>query len=534
MPARAIDIIDLMEEGYLPKELPPVFTSSILSKFIETNFSELLNNITQLSFTSMACTFNYLHSSMNRRLLSIPNPLSQAQVSYQICENWPEILSITNSSPYSLTKPTQDSEQKRAVSPAIGFHLHSTERSRVRLNAKYILKIDVAKFYQSIYTHSIPWVMHGKEHSKKNKNGSSFFGNKLDLALRNGQDKQTIGIPIGPDTSFVIAETILSKIDRELFEETKLQGIRFIDDYEISCPNLSAAESFLSRFDRILSDYELRVNYDKVKFIESPAEIESSWVSELIFCKLITNSSREQYHSLANYFNTAFKLAKLFPRESVLKFALGRLFRIPIFEENKLFAFNMILNCVINEPYTLNNAMRLFKSRFHESGSFPSIDYSENLRVALSFLIDKCCATNQSSEIAWALWCSIAFDIRIDSKIINSINFDNDAVVALLLLDYQDRGLSIEKIDFSKIKKFVNQEGLKGPLWLLSYEAAVKGWISPSSTGMFNLNDTFKLMKASNVYFYDNITKPLRLIGDLPDIEEEYRRDEEQDLGYPW
>jgi hypothetical protein len=37
----------------------------------------------------------------------------------------------------------------------------------VRYAARYVLKTDVARFYHSIYTHSIPWVIHGKAAAKK-------------------------------------------------------------------------------------------------------------------------------------------------------------------------------------------------------------------------------------------------------------------------------------------------------------------------------------------------------------------------------
>ena len=72
-----------------------------------------------------------------------------------------------------------------------------------------MLTTDLSRFFPTIYTHSVPWAFHSKSVAKKNKNPTlKYFGNLLDLALRQAQDGQTIGIPIGPDTSHMIAEAI--------------------------------------------------------------------------------------------------------------------------------------------------------------------------------------------------------------------------------------------------------------------------------------------------------------------------------------
>jgi hypothetical protein len=89
-------------------------------------------------------------------------------------------------------------------------------RARSRTASRYLLATDLSQFYPSIYTHSIPWALHTKSVAKAKPNDYSLLGNVLDLAMRNGQDKQTIGIPIGPDTSLVIAEAILSSVDVQL------------------------------------------------------------------------------------------------------------------------------------------------------------------------------------------------------------------------------------------------------------------------------------------------------------------------------
>ena len=82
----------------------------------------------------------------------------------------------------------------------------------------------------SLYTHSIPWALYGKAASKAalatKSRSRRRFGDKLDAALQCMNHGQTNGIPIGPDTSLVVAELVLSAVDVTLNENRVLSGFR--------------------------------------------------------------------------------------------------------------------------------------------------------------------------------------------------------------------------------------------------------------------------------------------------------------------
>jgi hypothetical protein len=101
----------------------------------------------------------------------------------------------------------------------------------LRSRSRYVIQTDISRFYQSIYTHSIPWALHGKAAAKANRS-RRLIGNTLDKLVREGQDRQTIGVPIGPDTSLIIAEIILSSVDEALKRKRLKNGLRYIDDYD--------------------------------------------------------------------------------------------------------------------------------------------------------------------------------------------------------------------------------------------------------------------------------------------------------------
>ena len=50
----------------------------------------------------------------------------------------------------------------RALQPALRLGELPKLRPRRWRGARYILKTDISQFYPSVYTHSIPWALHGK------------------------------------------------------------------------------------------------------------------------------------------------------------------------------------------------------------------------------------------------------------------------------------------------------------------------------------------------------------------------------------
>ena len=75
----------------------------------------------------------------------------------------------------------------------------------------------------------------------------ALLGNRLDLWLRESQDRQTGGIPIGPDTSFIIGEVIGTALDLSLQSKLpSIRGTRSIDDYYLYFSTLSDAERGLA------------------------------------------------------------------------------------------------------------------------------------------------------------------------------------------------------------------------------------------------------------------------------------------------
>ena len=87
-------------------------------------------------------------------------------------------------------------------------------------NKRYIT--DVQNFYHSIYTHSIEWMLDGKDNAKRNigvNNWKNYtFGKSLDKLIQNSQSGETHGLPTGNLITRIIAEVYMCKFDEILLD----------------------------------------------------------------------------------------------------------------------------------------------------------------------------------------------------------------------------------------------------------------------------------------------------------------------------
>ena len=217
-----MDTKSLVSFGFFPKELPPPFTTTNLGEYFTNNKQTAAQLRKQL--VTQPAIHDLARPGGQRRRLQIPNPFNYYRVCSLIEKHSDLINKHLRQSIYTLSLPVADPNARRALKPQAEGIEQGIRRAAVRSGARFSLKADIARFYGSIYTNSIVWALEGKNRAKV-KAGSP--ANQLYEALRDLQDGQTIGIPIGPDASLVIAEIIACAID-QILAEHNLVGMRFM------------------------------------------------------------------------------------------------------------------------------------------------------------------------------------------------------------------------------------------------------------------------------------------------------------------
>ena len=109
------------------------------------------------------------------------------------------------------------------------------------------------------------------------------FGNRLDFLFRQAQEGQTIGLPVGPDTSRVTAEILLSAVDRnflERYRNRKPTYLRHVDDYWIGGNWVEECERHLQNLRAALREFELDLNDLKTRIVSANSTLGDSWPSD--------------------------------------------------------------------------------------------------------------------------------------------------------------------------------------------------------------------------------------------------------------
>lgn len=496
-----MDILEkMLSYGYFPKELPPRFTSLSFSLAMTNIFSTVPASFNDGKFITKSITHNVARKGSLRRKLGIPNPINFYRISKVIHENWMEIETIINSSHLSMTTPVHSAEVSgRAFSSKKSLNELPDLHANIRSQFKFILKTDVSRFYHSIYTHSIAWACHTKEIAKSNHR-NTLYGNLLDKVCRDAQDQQTIGLPIGPDSSLVIAELILSNIDRQLQLRGIKNGFRYIDDYYLGFNSLSEAEGAIAVLQEQLTQYELALNPLKTEIISLPLSFEDLLISE-IRTFVLRNDLDAQRSDIIFYFNKVFTAAKNTPEESIIKYAVARLFPVDIHEKNYKLFENYLLQCVMSDASAIKYvANHLLKYKY--------LGYGQDLIKLKSVL--RTIMLNESvhvhgNEISYCLYVCLLFRFELEVDVVTTLSTIRDPFVAILLCDCYDNGLVPFNVDFSFYESLMITEELKGDMWVFVYEMLYREWFSPAQmiNPIIDL-EQFKFMKNNSVSFYQN------------------------------
>jgi hypothetical protein len=519
-----------VKRGMLPKELPPNFTSEL--------YARALNTATTPPFATDKTWVHLTQHSLARasgvrRVLSIPNPIGHYRISAEIALRWPRLRQHFARSTWSRSLPTLRPQNQRAAGPRVSGDTTVYEKARCRATARYLLRADVAEFYRSMYTHSIPWALEGKDYVKSVlRNTSVLWSSALDTATQRGQSGQTNGIPCGPDTSFILGEILLSAVDFELQRKLPfVRGYRYYDDYELAVGTLGEAEEGLNYLQNELERLDLQLNSTKTKIIELPlvAEGSISWVKA--FPASLINSNLQD--GLLEFYRRVFEHRQADPASQVVSLAISRMPERNWSEANWELAQDLMSQAVISDTGAMHQYVRsLVKLRVKRD----IVPDPERLTECLSQVILRHAPLGHGSEVAWALWACMAFEIKLPEKCGQAISEMHDDIVALLALELESRGGFQHPINKSRWESWMNRDQLRNEHWLVAYEAYERGWLPSSNGSDYIASDTdFNWLRNNGVRFTKQFRKPtmrtlkeIRLIRNGYDFDDDYDNDDDE------
>ncbi len=489
----------LLRKGYLPQEIPALFTSKIFADFIDNTqplpakFSDNKAKWTQ------QVDHNLLRVGGARRRLGVPNPVNFYRIAKVFEDNKADLELAWNESDMSCTKPNTTQSAYRAISPENS--IRSEARTKCRSGARYMLKADIAQFYPSLYTHSIPWRLHTKAVAKQNRS-HNLFGNKLDAELQASNFGQTKGIAIGPDTSLGIAELMLSKIDAELKANSNMiSGCRFIDDMEFSFASYQDAQHALATLETLLLEYDLQLNLNKTEIIALPDTIESKYVSELR--NMIPESNTKSKTQWIDYFNKAFELQKEYPKDGVIRYAVAACRNCVLDDRNWDIAQHLLWQSAMSDPGVIKYVIDILLFNITPALGLKQIDLNLAARVLNDIIVQSSNASHHS-EVFWALLSFTLLGINVPQSSIDCIFQTNDDFVAILACLAQELELIDPALESDLWKSWIVQDAFYSEHWLFVYEAYFNGWYTTEvNNSSIDTIGECNVMKNSQVTFID-------------------------------
>ena len=498
-PRRKPTLESLLARGYFPRELPPPFTTRDFAAFAVNHVGGWPAKWTQ------CVRHNLARPGGLRRPLGIPNPRAFFRLADLLVSSWATVRAHTWRSDLSASRPYVMTKSHREIIPRYRYGELPRLRALTRRGGRYLLSTDIAQCYSSLYTHSIPWALHGKAASKAAlvtpSRGRHRLGNKIDAELQRMNDGQTNGIPIGPDTSLVVAELVLSAVDAVLQQNAVLSGFRYVDDYELVFPTQSAAEEAMAAIQNTLNDFGLILNPRKTFIQELPRSLNNRWAIELSRFPVRGNDHPvAQRDDIVSLFSIAFDAFSTDSGSAALQYAISRVRNVPLHKHAWPTFQNCLLNAATADASTLRWVLDAIVAPHKPAGHLVE---KEAFADTCSSIIRRHAPQGHGSEVSWVLWGCLALDVTLNGSVSQLIGQMDDDVVALLALQCEES----EVLPAGSLNRQLWATSVAAPNaadsdhWLLAYEGHVKGWLpNPDLT----TDPIFGPMLRAGVSFFDS------------------------------
>ncbi len=500
-----IDLIDaedvytaLLGYGMFADKLPPCFSSNFLLDFdFKTNGSK---RCAHASISYMATR----NKGISRQL-AIPHPESHMHLCKTIEKYWTSINEHIGKpkTKFNFCHVRKIKGKKHIFEMSYeGWEKWKKEECEQDycLGCEYVVKADISTCFPSIYTHSIPWAIQGKDEAKekrfptnrKNKDEKSHWSNNLDRDVRNCNDSQTNGLLIGPHTSNIVSEIILTSVDYILQEKGFKKVIRYIDDYTYFAEDENNANNFLKTLELALKEYELLLNQKKTSICTLIEYHESVWTQKLNQFNF-PDKEKIGFNSINAYLNLAISIAKDYDDFAPVNYAIKVISKKSLSDRAKKLYVKKILSLSLLYPYLiplLEGFVLIFASNQQQS-----------IKVFLPLLFRQSIERGQTDALSFCFYFAIKYGVKISKlskKWREKVIEYNDCISILLAWKYTKKFRLKSRLFDCKVEEIkTSDKREQDRFWLFLYEHASDKSNIPEG------QEYLKELKSKNISFLD-------------------------------
>jgi hypothetical protein len=428
------------------------------------------------------------------RILAIPNPFAYANLCNEIQLNWEKIKTqlIENVKNQKFKVSRIHIRKLKDKKHLFEMNYNSLSKDgnpeqKILIGKQFFVEADISNCFPSMYSHSLPWALVGKDTAKQNKENHAEWYNKLDKVLRNSKNEETNGILIGPHTSNLLSEVILTKVDKVLVDKN-YKFVRYIDDYKCYVSSYEEAESFLLDLSSELKKFELYLNNKKTKICQLPLSSVKEWVNQLNSFDVGNNLTEDkkiilELRRLRALLDLAIELMVTENNSAVMNYTFKIIASKHLGVQAYKYYIDYVHHLLLLYPY-LTHVIEKYVFVPFDVGSSRIKRISEDLyKVGIEKRLYEAC----SYSIYWAL----KFDFKLNDKILEDSIKSYDCIFMTLGFIYAKKHKDKDSIkEYRKAAKKLATTDFDR-FWIFIYEASTQP----------NLTGDYKRIKKDKISF---------------------------------
>lgn len=477
----------LLGYGMFSEKLPPVFSSESFHNYCMTTSPHFQDKWSPFVF------YDSMRNTNIPRQLGIPNPMAYYNLCKCISDHWSPIQAFFRRMTQKQGHIVSRIHLRKMVETKALFKMNyknwkvdGTPEPDLLIGNRYIVHADISTCFPSIYTHSIPWALVGKDFAKQHakKIWANEWYNQIDHYAQNCKNGETHGLLIGPHASNLLGEIILTSVDCELVHNWAY--IRNIDDYTCFVKTYEEAQLFLTELATELWKYDLVLNHKKTEITPLPTAMTELWVRQIGSPETFYRNGIMDYIGARSYLDSAVEvMANNKNNSAILNYAIQALPHDNLSKNAVAYCVKTILHLSLLYPYLIQILDKCVFERFH-------VDHAQ-IRDFLKLLYEQGLNNKNYDAVCHAIVFAIKYDVSINlTSAQDIVSADSCLYKLLAFLYFKRNGMRSEVAllrDHAKALKR-NDEDF-GRNWLFVYEVLPQG----------DLPGEWKALKANGVSF---------------------------------
>lgn len=478
----------LLAHGLFTEKLPPFLTTESFFKYCKTLKTPFADSWKQYIYYESMRNINV------PRPLGIPNPMAYQQLCLCIVDNWGNLQNHfskqTTGHFYKVSRIHIRKLKKDdpLFSMSYGnWETDGTPEPDLLIGSRYLVKADISTCFPSIYTHSIPWALIGKDDAKVQcgKKYKEEWYNQIDHYTQNCKNGETHGLLIGPHASNLLSELILTVVDNKLYDKG-WRYIRNIDDYSCYVQSYEHGQKFLVELSEELRSFDLSLNFKKTEIQKLPVASVEQWVRKINSVLLVAKNGKMDFIGARAYLDFAVELMHDNKMDSaILNYAIKVLSGQILTSNARDYCIKTIFHLALIYPYLIplleKNLFDKFNVSKEQINSISQKIYKDGL------------ASRNFEAVCYTIYFALKYDFTINQISSDDAISENSCLFKLLTyLYFQKEGdtTSIQKLK-KHAKSLCNNKDDFNRNWLFAYEALPKS----------GLTGEWKPMKEAEVSF---------------------------------